>query len=544
MNIFNLLGSYRQDLFFQSTLNRNNDRQTQPFDKVSIVATAAFALPPLIESNLLRHKTPFNHLIQRSNEFHQLHHFPTSSNRASSIATSVTIENEIIKNAQATYPIIHEHTFTLINDFLEYYKIYGTPAEQTLYATMNAEQFINRLLKCRPLMFMTKNDHYLLQDGSIGKRGFEDIGTMQEKAPLVLRKYLSYKEMEISALIGISSPTHFINDGNRNNKSIQGHPGSFEQTGVYTGLVGARFERPGSMEWRHMMITPEQNTSVNGYGKTTPANMKAGSLKMWEKYYETTFPTYKEAALDTSGKYFPISEERYINIEVYKRRLKNVLLPFLSDANQRAREKGVTAYVHAVGLGLGVWQVTPMQAQWMLQAYAELIAQYEFKYISDINFSYFPSFCTTCGGIPHGKIMTSNKNHIKIHFSQRNPAEKLSNEDTGKLLVASYAWDSNSFPGNEYWLGALKESGDPAAACCSMIAELQNPFINPYLSARQTRMATASKFCKAIVSTTTLDSSYEPLKSLSNPKPKLPPLVKSSQNILPRANLVSLQDRA
>mmetsp|Transcript_47821 Transcript_47821/g.132883 ORF Transcript_47821/g.132883 Transcript_47821/m.132883 type:complete len:150 (-) Transcript_47821:500-949(-) len=36
--------------------------------------------------------------------------------------------------------------------------------------------------------------------------------------------------------------------------------------GVYVGLVGARFERRGRMEWRHMILTPEQNTSDNGYG--------------------------------------------------------------------------------------------------------------------------------------------------------------------------------------------------------------------------------------------------------------------------------------
>ena len=36
----------------------------------------------------------------------------------------------------------------------------------------------------------------------------------------------------------------------------------------------------------------------------------------------------------------------------------------------------------------------------------------------------------------------------------------------------------SSFPGNEYWLGHFSTSSDPAAACCSLISELQNPCIN------------------------------------------------------------------
>lgn len=35
-------------------------------------------------------------------------------------------------------------------------------------------------------------------------------------------------------------------------------------------------------------------------------------------------------------------------------------------------------------------------------------------------------------------------------------------------------------PGNEYWSGLLDDSDDPAAACCSTIAELHNPYVNPF----------------------------------------------------------------
>ncbi len=35
--------------------------------------------------------------------------------------------------------------------------------------------------------------------------------------------------------------------------------GAHVERAVYVGAVGARFERPGRMEWQEMVITREQN---------------------------------------------------------------------------------------------------------------------------------------------------------------------------------------------------------------------------------------------------------------------------------------------
>lgn len=386
---------------------------------------------------------------------------------------------------------------------------------------------------------MTEADTYLLQDGSQGAGGFDTIGTASETAPLTLRNYLSYDEMQIAALVSVSSPTHFINDGDRGNSGIKGVPGSFEPKGVYVGAVGARFERPGLMEWQTMIITPKQNTAANGYGTTAdPSHPTTIYNKMWAKFYgmeeSANLPSFKEIAKDTSGKYFPISKDCLLNVEIYKQRLKAVILPFLSDANDRAKEKGVQAYVQAVGLGLGVWKVTPQQAVWMLEVYAELIASHDFTHIADIDFSYFPSICVDCGGIRHGEAMTANGNRIIIHFSKRNPAAKLTGADSGKLLVANYAWDGNSFPGNEYWIRALTASGDPAAACSSMIPELQNPFINSHLTAAKLRIAG-----KPPIKT----GPYGDLTSLKAEEGGMAALISRSKDILPRVNPLDPQGR-
>jgi hypothetical protein len=61
-------------------------------------------------------------------------------------------------------------------------------------------------------MFQNSTDFYLLRDGVIrGNGGFEMIGKDEERAPLVLKDYISYDEMQIAALLGVTVPTYFIN---------------------------------------------------------------------------------------------------------------------------------------------------------------------------------------------------------------------------------------------------------------------------------------------------------------------------------------------
>jgi len=270
------------------------------------------------------------------------------------------------------------------------------------------------------------------------------------------------------------------------------------------------------MESQHMLVTESATTEAHGYGQKADKNSHSYKLlRNWAEFYEMKisdheygFPSWGEvdSAMKieklknnppeknnsendqtiipsdykspewlkhfTEYKANPYTNLVYINHYIYKKRIEKIIVPFLWEANLRASEQRKKAYIHAIGLGLGVWQICPQQADWMFQVYKEILSNGDFDQIEVVDFSWFPDVSEKTN-----EIITGSGGKIEIRFSRRDPAEKLQPE--GKyLLVAMYAWDGNSFPGNEYWRGMLHASGDPAAACCSTITELQNPEIN------------------------------------------------------------------
>lgn len=443
----------------------------------------------------------FDTLAKKSSDFSKQISFPTINNRIEAIAGNNIKKKQLIaEHANSVRPIIDARVIQLIKDFLSYKKRFGSQIEQKFYKRFEIYSFIDRLLTCRPMMFMLQEDLYLLRDGSRGSGGFETIGSTKQKENLLLEKYLSYDEIEIAALFGVSTPTFFINNGERNNLGRIGVSGTYQESGIYTGVVGARFEKPNFMEWKYIVITPEQNTSSNGYGLYN-SGIKYKLLGIWSEFYGERFPTFEEARADTRGNYIKLEKDLYFNVPVYKKRLEMVVKPFLLDANERAKEKHTKAYCHIVGIGLGVWQLSPIQAKLMFEVYIELLSKYTLDNISDIDFSWFPKLnilsdrannlytsidnTFELGTVQDGQIIKTKNNRIKLHFSKRNPADRLVGHDANKLLVAMYAWDGNAYAGNEYWAGQLAASGDPAAACCSTIPELQNPLINSNVSSKK-----------------------------------------------------------
>lgn len=433
--------------------------------------------------------------------------FPLTTNRINTTPLQLPY-NEVVENANNVRPIAHSALQTLLADFLKFKRSGGTDVERTFYANVDEHDLIDRLLCKRPIAFLNSSDNFMLRDGTKGQGGFDSIGTATEgmaPAPpdLVLANYMSYDEIALAALVGVSTPTHFINDGNRFNRGTPATVGSYEPCGVYVGLVGARFEREELMEWRHMLVTERQNTATKGYGATADLNaVETRALEPWAKFYGAGtesrwfFPSFEEARALAEGEqaagvpgdnqhFVLVRQLGYLNCDVFRKRMRAVLEPLLLDANERAFDKLKSAYVHMVGLGIGVWAIDEeLQEALLVQTVAQILESHFLPHVSDIDFSYF-NYCRQCGGVRDGAAFSHlNGNHVTMHFSKRDPAAKLNGQNEGKLIVAAFAWDGNAFPGNEYWLGQLAATGDPAAMACSFVAELGNPLINDKVSAR------------------------------------------------------------
>jgi len=412
--------------------------------------------------------------------------FPTSANRLRThCGSSPMLRAEAEQHARLTRPLVHERAAALAWAFLKHKQRHGRPGELAVYNGMDLAGLFTRLLAKRPLVFMTSMDDFLLRDGRtrLADTSFEKIGTSREKPPLRLRDYQSYEEMELSALLAVSVPTHFINTGSRKNAGVAAEPGSYAAKGVYVALVGARFERTGRMEWRHMLVTAQQNTPANGYGAGAADPM----LQRWAQLYGLThFPTFEEAQEEGAPRFLGVRKQlkHLFDTKAYAGRCKLIAETFLLEANDRAEAAGASAFCHIVGLGLGVWQVHPVQMQIQVDAYAEAAARLELAHVGELYFSWFKGV-SACGGVGSGgRLPTAwGKHSLRVTFGKRDPADpfEASEAQSGgkpRLLVAQYAWDSNAYPGNEYWTGLLTVSGDPAAACCSLIPELQNPDVN------------------------------------------------------------------
>ena len=198
---------------------------------------------------------------------------------------------------------------------------------------------IARLIKTRPLTFMGFNDFTHKCAGvevCADTQEWVRVVTEEEhmNGLLSLTEYLSYDEIMLESLIGVSGPTHFINSGSRYNRGQKDLTGEHQSTDIIVGLFGARFERADVMESIHVLA------------ETAPAKQDTQLSAIFHKH----FGVQKSPA--------------EVDVNMYEARMRIPIEILLLEANERACEAGKKAYVHVVGLELGVWQVRSEQPIW------------------------------------------------------------------------------------------------------------------------------------------------------------------------------------
>ncbi|KAI5926190.1 hypothetical protein F4810DRAFT_707801 [Camillea tinctor] len=364
----------------------------------------------------------------------------------------------IRQDALATRIIIHSRYPALVSQFIEHKRRHGSPVEKALYAEpWTWQEQVVRMVRKRALVFMNPHDYTVTRDGQrLGPAAqeWDRVGTAAESrnaTPLALGAYLSYDEMLLGSLLGVSGPSFFVNEGRRNNRGRPAAAGSFEPRGIVVGLVGARFERRDRMDASYILppvANPRQHPALRALFR---------------------------AFFGGGGGALPF------DADAYRGRVRVTAELLLAEANARAADARRKAYVHIVGLGLGVWAVDAAQPGAYVEAFAEALRALPLAHIGTLDFAWVSD---VPGGAQRVVREAAEALGIEVRFGRRNPADKLEGAGEGQLLVVSYAWDSNAFPGNEYWDGALSSSGDPATACMSTIGHLHNPEYNPGLLER------------------------------------------------------------
>lgn len=157
----------------------------------------------------------------------------------------------------------------------------------------------------------------------------------------------------------------------------------------------------------------------------------------------------------------PTAPSSSFDVAMYKKRMRITVEILLKEADAHGRRASQQVYLVIVGLGLGVWAVTPQQERYLVECFTEALIENEDSLVAlgTLDFSYITVPKATQVAVQQA----ANRIVAKAIFTKRNPVAKLKGDDESDLLVISYAWDGNSFPGNEYWSGMLTASGDSAA---------------------------------------------------------------------------------
>jgi len=409
--------------------------------------------------------------------------WPTKNNNP--YAGAQLNRDQFTQDAKNARPIIHEDMVPLLKSWLNHKKSQGTAAEKSVYGNLDIVGLVDRLITKRAVKFINKNDQGFDRSGVKINNNWIGI----EKDANRLKDYMSYDELRLSALVTVSSPVQIINTGDRSNKGRLDN--NCVNQAIYLGQVGGRFEKSegGLMEFDHMI--DDQYRKIDG---TTP---------FFEQFYWRGHDAGK-------GTLTAIHKRGFLEDVMLSRYMKMAEI-HLAEGQHWGKSRNRDVRISAVGLGLGAWvpkkYIQPARMDLLfVDAYSKMLTHmwsrlgkikviefvwHNFKSAFERNISSFNEMDPNPQQLPNGRIGYKHKaSGVMFAFHTQSSADNGHQFlKVPELIVANYAWDSNAFPGNEYWSGQLTASGDPAAACCSTIWNHHNPMINKkYMNGKNCRV--------------------------------------------------------
>lgn len=140
-------------------------------------------------------------------------------------------------------------------------------------------------------------------------------------------------------------------------------------------MIGTRLKKPHVMEYEELVITENQNSPKNGFGSNIPNSLHTLFSTFYEEKcldYNETVKLKESLPSDDINRFVNLKEGLFDNYLYYKR-LALSFDSLLQEANYRAKCVNKMAYVHVVGLGLGVWRVSPHQGKVFMDTFADRI---------------------------------------------------------------------------------------------------------------------------------------------------------------------------
>lgn len=405
--------------------------------------------------------------------------------------------------ARTTRPFLSKEIWDVLENFMDFMKkLPGVEGAnyRVVYENFTPAKLVERLLCKRPVVFWKKNDSFILrwdkEPPLEGSNKHFDVARKLKKSldGPYLFNYISYDENLLSSLICMSTPTFYVSNGSVKSKSDKSRKPHIER-GILCGIVGARNAKEGVMENR--FVCPKNAKFSSQVHK---------SDEFWIKFvYPEAFPEGKipsKEEIHANPRLYRDIYEDDVNVIYFEKRLMFSIVPYIREAMMRGIELERDIFCAVPAIGAGVWRgkinaglVIKLIIRGILKFLDREFEVYSFKSLKALalpvtNMLNYSSYQPT-GKIKEIKIeentkisviFNDSKNHkIRILNEFRYVADLLPDEFANCLSIAAYAWDGNSYPGNEFWCGKLS-SFDSQAINCSLLGQFQNPEVNSELA--------------------------------------------------------------